>query len=276
MIKFFGFFATILAVSLCSLDGRLQAQAKKAAGPIKGTAVSVEKAKTGRSYTLTIKAEDDTEYEVPLLPRTQVTVTAKTDYEIIKVGMIVEDPKLVDAGGDMVSEHLTVLVGVPFAPQLLPVKAAEDEETFHMVGQVRTAKPHPRCLEGSRIIEVDCGARTIEVIYPVDMECAIKSSDPTLIKKGDSVEIDGTIVKGRKQISAKTVSVIAANEIDAAAYYSSVEEAKKNKSSKPSTKAKTAPKEGATDETASDNKKAVPAPLKNKKSGKPNMDDQPE
>lgn len=146
MNKFFGFFATVLALWLWSSDGRVHAQVKKPAGPIKGTVISIEKARDGRSYTLKMKADDDTEYDVPLAPRTQVKVAIKTDHEIVKAGMIVEDSKLVDSGGELISSHLTLLVGGPFSPQLQQVQVqAKDDDIFHMVGQVRKIMSQPEC-----------------------------------------------------------------------------------------------------------------------------------
>ncbi|MDB5391160.1 MAG: hypothetical protein JWM11_6806 [Planctomycetaceae bacterium] len=148
-----------------------------------------------------------------------------------------------------------------------------------MIGQVRKVTPQPEPVKGGRVMEVDCGSRTIQVFYPTDMDFTINTSDPALIKKGDSVEIDGTVVKSGKQITAKTVSVVSAEPIKSADYFASIEDAKKNMSSKSSTKPKTspkaAPKDGAADEKESGAEKVVPGTPKNKKSAKPSLADQP-
>lgn len=270
MIKYFGLFITILASCLWSSDGCLHAQVKKATAQVKGTVVSIEKAKTGRNYLLKVKTDDDTEYDVPLTSRTKVTVTAKTDHEIVKAGMIVEDPKVVDAGGELISAQLTLLIAVPFSPQLqqLPEKS-NGEDVFHVVGQVLNVAPQPDCVKGGRIIEVDCGSRTIQVFYPTDMSFTIKTSDPALIKQGDSIEIDGTVVESRKQITAKTVSVTSSEPIPSEDYFSKIKDAKKNKSTKSSTKSKTspkgAPKDGEADEKVNGAGKETSDMPKNKK-----------
>lgn len=253
----------------------LQAQiSKRKTEPIKGTVVSIEKAKVGKSYTLKMKAEDDTEYDVPIVPKTQLTVTAETDHGILKPGMTVEEAVAELEENHYVAEKFTVCIGIPFVTQFTPAPEKDRPDMYQMSGKIGTINFDVND-EGGHVMNVQAGGRLVKINYPADIPISLKVADASFIKEGDAVEVDGTIIKSRKTITARTVSVTSAEPIASADYFAAIEDSKKSKTSKSTAKSKSkteAKSEGETDTPTQDAgaKEADPfGVLKGKKSTKP-------
>lgn len=208
---------------------------KKKTEPVKGTVVSIEKAKVGKSYTLTMKAEDDTEYEVPIVPKTLVSVNAKGDAGFVRPGMMFQG-KAMDTGEptEFWVDTPTILVGVAAQPHVTQISQKEDEENFSLCGKILAIKKQQGDGEGD-VWNVDCGTRTVTVgCLTTESPITVSLADPSFIKEGDAVEIDGTIIKSRKQITAKAVVVTATESITSEDYFAAIADAKKSKTAKSS------------------------------------------
>lgn len=240
MIKSSTLLTTAMAlVCLAFAPDSLPAQVtKKKTEPITGTVVSIEKAKVGKSYTLKMKTDDDTEYDVPIVPKTLLTVTAKSDVGMLKPGMTIEG--VVDEVDENLffSDKIAICVGVPFVAQLTPIQSPDpDSAKFQMTGKVGAVKLDANG-EGGHDINVQTAGRVIKIEYYSDDPLSLKLADPAFIKEGDAVEVDGTIIKSRKQITARTVAVTSAEPIASVDYFAAIEDSKKSKTSKSAAKSK--------------------------------------
>ena len=194
---------------------QLIAQSKKKGEAIVGTVVSVEKAKTGRSHILTMKTKsDETEYEVPIVPRTQLAILVPGDSAFLKPNAFVtglvfpaENP------GEFESPELTVYLGNPPPPQFKPAMKTDgtQPEEFEISGKV--------LLIQQGIAQIQCGQQTIKLLSADQVSIMVKHNDVTQIKDGDEVEIEGTIVKSKAQINASLVTVTSSGSIKADEFF---------------------------------------------------------
>ncbi|MES2790649.1 MAG: hypothetical protein V4719_13645 [Planctomycetota bacterium] len=220
------------------LSSPVQAQGKKAAEFIPGTVVSIEKDKTGRNYKMKFKSSaDDTEFDVPLKPTTQLAVTVQGDETFLRPNVTILTSALAGANNQYSAKDFTVFIGAAPAPHLIP-DPKKVPMVFEMCGKVLA-----KDAEG---LMVQCGPQPKKVLFESGVTVAVKISDPALIKVGDGVEVEGILIKSKNLINAISVSVTPLEPINADEYFASLEERKKSKSSKSKTsKAKTDAAEGA-------------------------------
>ena len=236
----------IIAFTILPWTGQLlDAQTKKKGESITGTVVSIEKAKTGRSYSMKIKTKsDEAEYDVSIVPRTQLTVTAQGDEGFFKPGANVGG-KIVplDNPGEFTDAELFVYVDASPPPQLRKLVNPNDpdDDTYEMSGKLMAVQ--------GEVAQIQCGTQLIKVSFsggkPTPM---VKSSSAALIKEGDAVEIEGTIIKGKQTITANSIVVTATEPITAADYFAT--QGEKGKSAKTAV-SKAKAKKDATAESAS-------------------------
>jgi hypothetical protein len=178
------------------------AQTKKKGEAIVGTVVSIEKAKTGRSHILTMKTKSgDTEYEVPIVPKTQVVITAQGDLAFVKPNVMVAGTVVAgEMPGDFEAVDLSVYLGNAPPPQMKQRPNADsDRSEFDISGKLVNLQ--------QGIAQIQCGQQAIKVTGLDTAIVAVNHNDVTQIKEGDEVEIDGTIVKSKNQINATLVTV---------------------------------------------------------------------
>ncbi|MDB5335577.1 MAG: hypothetical protein JWN70_1196 [Planctomycetaceae bacterium] len=237
MVRLFHALAALVVLAILPGSGQLlEAQTKKKGETISGTVVSIEKAKTGRSYTLKMKTKsDETEYDVPLVPRTQLIVAATGDKGFLQANA--------NVGGVLTAlqnpfefecDELNVYVGNSPPPGLKPKADADNNATgeFEMSGKIVELQ--------AGVAQIQCGQQPIKLTFHAStVTVNVKFSDAALIKEGDVVDVEGTIVKGKQTITANTVMVTSAEPITYSEY-SAAQGDQKGKSAKTAvTKAKT-------------------------------------
>lgn len=240
--------STQILVALLSLaclpmfGSPVQAQAKKGGEFIPGTVVSIEKEKTGKNYKMKIKSTaDDAEFDVPLKPATRLAVIVKGDEGFLRPGVsILTEAVTGNMPNQYTGREFTVFVGVTPPPQLTPDPKAKG--VFALGGKVLSKEA-----DG---LTVQVGQQPLKVLFEGAPVINVKIFDAGLIKEGDAVEVEGTMVKSKKTINPTAVNVTAAAPISADEYFAGLEErtGKKSKTAKTkTTKAKTEGGEGDAD-----------------------------
>lgn len=234
--------AALLSLALALAAGSaLPAQSKKGAEFVPGTVVSIEKEKTGRNYKMKIKASaDDAEFDVQLKPTTQLAVIVKGDESFLRPNVMIMTSAVTGTANNFTAKDFTVFIGASPPPQLTPDPKAPT--VYTLCGKV-LAKEADGLL-------VQCGAQPRKVLYEGALTVSVKFSDASLIKEGDAVDVEGTLIKTKKQINATVVNVTSSEPINADEYFAALEErsGKKSKTAKSKTaKAKTEGAEGEVD-----------------------------
>lgn len=248
----------VLACSAClamlpSFNSTASAQSKlgaKKGEPVTGTVVSIEKEKTGKNYRMKMKNSDDEEIDVPLIPRTQLAVVAKGDEGFLKQNVYIQTK--VAAGGsgmDYFAKDFTVYLGhVTPGPYVKPDPM--DKDVFDIGGKI--------LMTDSMGMMVQCGVEPRKISFENEKNVTVRIADAQFIKEGDEVEVEGTMIKAKKQINARVVTVKSAADISSADYFAAIEDAKKSKTSKtkttPAAKSKTDGDAAAEDAKSSDDK----------------------
>ncbi|MES2792462.1 MAG: hypothetical protein V4719_22795 [Planctomycetota bacterium] len=242
MIRLSPALTALVALAFLPWSGQtLSAQTKKKGETISGTVVSIEKAKTGRSYVLKMKTKSDEEYDVPIVPRTQFAISAKGDADFLKpntsIGGTVT-PK--DAPPEFKCDELTVYLGAAPPQGLKRAATAEDPTAtgFEMSGKIVMVQ--------AGVAQVQCGQQPIKLNFDAEsLAITVKHTEASLAKEGDEVEIEGTIVKNKPQINAFSVLITSAEALTATDFFAALEEQKKNKSAKTTTSKSKSKKESA-------------------------------
>lgn len=226
----------LVALALLPSSAQLaDAQTKKKGEAISGTVVSIEKAKTGRSYMLKMKTKsDEIEYDVPLVPRTHLVVSAQGDQGFLKANAHVGGIVTADQNpAEFECSELFVYLGTPPPPQLKLTASAENPSAgeFEMSGKIVELQ--------KGVAQIQCGQQPIKVSYGETTVITVKSTDALLIKEGDVVEIEGTIVKSKQQINANTVTVTSAEPITSREYFAAQGDQKGKSAKTAGTAAKT-------------------------------------
>lgn len=257
--------STQILVALLSLacfpmfGSSVQAQGKKGGEFIPGSVVSIEKEKTGKNYKMKIKSTaDDAEFDVPLKPTTRLAVIVKGDDGFLRPGVtILTEAVTGNMPNQYTGKEFTVFVGAAPPPQLTPDPKVKS--VFALCGKVLSKEA-----DG---LTVQVGPQPLKVLFEGAPAINVKISDAALIKEGDAVEVEGTLVKSKKTINAMTVNVTSAEPLNADEYFAALEErtGKKSKTAKTKTakaKADAEKTEGAEGDadpaTAVKGKKAAP------------------
>ena len=224
---------------------RLPAQGPKGGEFIPGTVVSIEKDKTGRNYKMKVKnTADDSEFDVPITPRTPLLVTAKGDEGFLRKDVFIV-VKALKGATEFSGKDFTVYLGPGPQPGLKLDPTDASKTVYEMSGKVLAS-------EGGTLM-VQCGAQPQKLTVEAGATVSVKLNNPALIKEGDVVEVDGTLIKSKKQLNAKAINVTSSEDLNAEEYFASLEDQKKSKNTKTKTptKSKTeAGEPGATSETA--------------------------
>ena len=224
---------------------RLPAQGPKGGEFIPGTVVSIEKDKTGRNYKMKVKnTADDSEFDVPITPRTPLLVTAKGDEGFLRKDVFIV-VKALKGATEFSGKEFTVHLGPSPQPGLKLDPTDASKTVYEMSGKVLAS-------EGGTLM-VQCGAQPQKLTVEAGATVSVKLNNPALIKEGDVVEVDGTLIKSKKQLNAKAINVTSSEDLNAEEYFASLEDQKKSKNTKTKTptKSKTeAGEPGATSETA--------------------------
>jgi hypothetical protein len=223
---------------------QVKAPAKKGAETIKGTVVSIEKEKTGKNYKLKLtRSDNDEQLDVSISARTALFVNAKGDEGFLHQGAFVET-KATKTDNDLTAEELTVYLGVLNPqPKMMPDET-DPEKTFHFAGSIADLQTDAFVL--------DCGMQSPKINYERGSEVNLKIADPTIIKEGDEVEVEGTMVKSKKALNATGVQVTQSETIKWLDYQAQQDEKKKSKpgaasKTKTTTKSKTETKKSGAD-----------------------------
>ena len=229
MVRSTRILAVLLSLALVPAFGSaVQAQAKKGGEFIPGTVVSIEKEKTGRNYKMKFKSSaDDTEYEVPLKPTTRLAVIVKGDEAFLRPNVMIATEAVTGTANNFTAKDFTVYIGASPAPQVAPDPKAKG--VFNIVGKVLAKEA-----DG---LMVQCGAQPKKILYEGALTVSVKISDASLIKEGDAVDVEGTLVKSKKTINATAVNVTSAEALNADEYFAALEErtGKKGKTAKAKT-----------------------------------------
>ncbi|MDB5335871.1 MAG: hypothetical protein JWN70_1490 [Planctomycetaceae bacterium] len=261
MVRSTQIFVVLLSLACLPIFGSpAQAQGKKGGEFIPGTVVSIEKEKTGKNYKMKIKSTaDDAEFDVPLKPATRLAVIVKGDDGFLRPNVtILTEAVTGNMPNQYTGREFTVFVGAAPPPQLTPDPKAKG--VFALCGKVLSKEA-----DG---LTVQCGPQPLRILFEGAPVINVKISDAGLIKEGDAVEVEGTLVKSKKTINAITVNVTAAAPLNADEYFAALEErtGKKSKTAKSKTaKAKT---EGAEDAAGAAGAESDPFGV-NKKKGAP-------
>ena len=210
--------ATLLAFTFVPFASpAVQAQGKKGGEFIPGTVVSIEKEKTGRNYKMKVKSTaDESEFDVPLKPATQLFVTFKGDDSFLRPGVVISTSALSN-GTNFSANDFTVYPGTHFPqPRLAPDPKDASKMVFEMSGKVLSK-------EADGIV-VQCGPQPKKVLFESAIAVTVKVSDASLIKEGDAVEVDGTMIKAKKTLNATTVNVTSAEPVNADEFFAALEE----------------------------------------------------
>lgn len=223
------------------------AQANKKAGEfIPGTVSSIEKEKTGRNYKMKFKATaDDAEFEVALKPTTKLAVLVKGDDAFLRPGVMVLTEAVVGTTPNQyTAREFTVFVGSNPPAQAIPDPKAKG--VFNICGKLISKEA-----DG---LTVQFSPQPSKILFEGAPTVNVKINDASLIKEGDSVEVEGTLIKSKKSINAMAVNVTASEPVNADEYFAALEErtGKKGKSAK----SKTAPKSKADKAAEAEAKKA--------------------
>lgn len=203
------------------------AQSKKGGEFIPGTVVSIEKAKTGNNYKMKFKSTaDDEEFDVTIGPRTQLLVSAKGDEGFLRPNVFVQT-RVIQSNNEWFGGKFTVIVGGNPATFVKP--DATEKTVFDISGKIAQTDtmgivvqlPQPK-----------------KITFEATKTVTVKIADPALVKEGDTVEVEGTLIKSKKTINAAAVNVTSAEDINSEEYFASLEERKKSKTSKSKTSAK--------------------------------------
>lgn len=218
MVRSTRLLAALLAFSFVPLTGpSAPAQGKKGGEFIPGTVVSIEKEKTGRNYKMKVKSTaDDSEFDVPLKPATQLFVNFKGDDSFLRPGVVILTSALSN-GTNYSANDFTVYPGTHFPqPHLTPDPKDNSKMVFEMCGKVLSK-------EADGLI-VQCGPQPKKVLFESAIAVTVKVSDASLIKEGDTVEVDGTMIKAKKTLNATTVNVTSAEPVNADEFFAALEE----------------------------------------------------
>lgn len=218
------------------------AQSKKGGEFIPGTVSSIEKEKTGRNYKMKFKSSaDDAEFEVSLKPTTRLAVIVKGDEGFLRPNVsILTEAVTGNAPNVYTGKEFTVFVGSAPPPQLTPDPKAKS--VFALSGKVLA-----KDADG---VTVQVGPQQVKVLFEGAIAISVRISDASLIKEGDAVEVEGTLVKTKKTINPTMVNVTAAEPVSSDEYFAALEErtGKKSRTTKTkTTKTKTEGGEGDVD-----------------------------
>ncbi len=230
MVRSTQVFVALLSLACLPMFGSpVLAQAKKGGEFIPGSVVSIEKEKTGKNYKMKIKSTaDDAEFDVPLKPTTRLAVMVKGDDGFLRPGVtILTEAVTGNMPNQYTGKEFTVFVGAAPPPQLTPDPKAKS--VFALSGKVLSKEA-----DG---LTVQVGPQQLKVLFEGAPTINVKISDPALIKEGDAVEVEGTLVKSKKTINAMAVNVTSAEPLNADEYFAALEErtGKKSKTAKTKT-----------------------------------------
>lgn len=218
----------------CSVVIPAQAQGKKGAEFIPGTVASIEKDKNGKSYKMKVtKTDNGEEVDVAITIRTPVFVSAAGDEGFILPGMMVET-KAMKSNDSLFADDITIYLGSILPPSKVIPDKVKPTELFDVVGKILETQPDGIMVQFGnqpQKIGLEKGALTIKV----------KISDPSLIKVGDEVTVEGTMIKSKKTLNATMINVTQKEPITSAEYLATLEDKRKPKAtakSKSSAKAK--------------------------------------
>ena len=225
---------------------RLPAQGPKGGEFIPGTVVSIEKDKTGRNYKMKVKnTADDSEFDVPITPRTPLLVTAKGDEGFLRKDVFIVVKEALKGATEFSGKEFTVHLGSSPQPGLKLDPTKPSKTVYEMSGKVLAS-------EGGTLM-VQCGAQPQKLTVEAGATVSVILNNPAQIKEGDAVVVEGTLIKSKKQLNAKSIKVTSSEDLNAEEYFASLEDQKKSKNTKTKTptKSKTeAGEAGATSETA--------------------------
>lgn len=198
------------------------AQSKKAGEFIPGTVVSIEKAKTGNNYKMKFKSTaDDEEFDVTIGPRTQLLVSGKGDEGFLRPNVFVQTRVIVTNNEWFAGKFTIILGGNP--PTYVKPDATE-KTVFDVSGKITMTDTM------GMIVQVPPQPKKIS--FEAAKDITVKIADPSLVKEGDTVEVEGTLIKSKKTINAVAVNVTSSADINSDEYFASLEERKKSKTTK--------------------------------------------
>lgn len=248
---------TFLPFAFCSSAA---AQSKKNADFLPGTVVSIEKVekdRTGRTYKMKFKSTaDDEEIDVIIMPRTQLVVSAKGDEGFLKPNVFVQT-RLLAANKEYFGKDFTVILGGNPPGYAKPDPA--NKEIVDISGKVTM-------IDAMGMV-VQCGPQPVKVTFESTKAVTVKISDASLIQEGDTVDIEGPIIKAKKTMNAVAVNVTSAKEMNSEEYFASLEDRKKTKTSKTKAPAKSKTKTEDEPAGAAGKEAADPFGVLNKKKG---------
>lgn len=212
-----------LAFAVSSL-APVHAQGKKGAEFIPGTVASIEKDKTGKNYKMKVtKSDDGEELDVSITLRTPVFVTGKGDEGFLKPGLYLET-KAMMSNNNLFADELTIFVGPQNpAPHVTPDKE-KPNELFDIGGKITET------LADKSGIMVQVGNQAQKIgLEAGKLVVNVKISDASMIKEGDEVTVEGTIVKSKKTLNATMVTVVKKEPISSEEYLATLEDKRKPK-----------------------------------------------
>lgn len=195
---------------------------KKGGEFIPGTVASIEKEKTGKNYKLKIKRSDDeTELDVNITSRTALFITAPGDEGFIRPGVFVET-KATSSNQNLFADDFTVYLGV----NNMPGRFGPDKEvmgSIDLCGQVTETQ--------KEFFMVRC-PQVQKINYDKDCKFTVKIADASMIKEGDEITVEGSMVKGKKPyLNGSQISVTQKDAISSEEYWTAQDEKRKPKSS---------------------------------------------
>lgn len=205
------------------------AQAKKGQEFIPGTVVSIEKDKTGRNFKMVMKRSDDeSELNVNIATRTQVMVTSESDDGFLRPNVVIS-ARVIETNMNLSSNIFTVYLGASPPPGIKQDRT--EKSVYDVVGKVASTLPD----DGGLMVQVP---QLTKIGFEATKKVTVKIPDANLIKEGDAVEVEGSIIKSKMVLNATAVNVTSAEPIKSEEYFAALEE-RKNKKSKPKTTSKT-------------------------------------
>ena len=232
MVRSTRILAALLSLACLPLfSSPVLAQGKKRGEVIPGTVVSVEKDKTGRNYTMKMKSTaDEAEFDVPLKPATKLAVLAKGDDTFLRPNvMVMTEAVQGTKPNTYTARDFTVIIGSN--PPVSAVPDPKAKGVFNICGKL--------IAKDADGLTVQFGPQPSKILFEAAPTVNVRINDASLIKEGDSVEVEGTIVKSKKTINATAVNVTASEAINADEYFAALEErtGKKGKKAAPKSKA---------------------------------------
>lgn len=233
MVRSTRILAAVLSLACLPLfDTPLLAQAKKGGEVFPGTVLSMEKEKSGRNYKLKMKAEaDDAEIEVPLKPTTRLAVIVKGDDTFLRPGLMVLTEAVVGTSPNQYTgREFTVFVG-PNPPGAAAIPDPKAKGVVNICGKLISKEADGLTLQ--------FGPQPSKVLFEGAPTVNVKINDPTLVKEGDTVHVEGIMAKSKKTINAMAVNVTSSETLNADEYFTALEErtGKKGKKASPKSKA---------------------------------------